>query len=670
MRKEWRRWGARLMAGIMIATSAWMPVYADVAVTIPAEGKYTTETEYTTEITEYKKLPVATDTEADRDDEIPDDEIPDDEIPDDEIPDDEIPDDETPLPTATPTEAIPVETVLPVATPTTLMMAPMMLASSQVINLSEATTVFTIAQDGEYTFTGEWPDKGDLYWNTNGQVITVKTGVTATLNFQDATIKNGNSNGEYNVLNLEAGAHVTLNLSGTNQFLATTSVSGAAIHVPVGASLTIEGREEASLLARSRSYGAGIGGNSGEDAGTIIIKGGNIYATSGYREDDSEVPGLSKSGAGIGGGADGASGTIKIHGGAVLAKSSKAAGIGAGGTSPKNNFTVYASLEQARVELRGAGTAQKITVPAGESQLIDENGTLAQIEYGEETSYEVFKVTSEKGANDGITVRSNGSVELSGTGPYTISMINPNTEVRSRVIEIKSACTVTLDGVRMDASFMDKNPPIDIARGLSGVTLILEGKNYLKGAQLTSAIDNHETPLTIQGDGSLTAIAGGGSAAIGASYNGNGNNITIAGGNLTLYGGSDSACIGGGVNALSTPHNFEISGGTVHLIQEHASYLLGSAYRSYGAYDNICISGGEVTGTINYTGDSYYASFARICDGPIQIKAPDRKSVILYAGEKSPGQVVFGTSTEGEHTFQKSDWYMHVTYMDNPIALR
>lgn len=219
MRKEWRRWGARLMAGIMIATSIWMPVHADVAVVIPAEGKYTTETEYTTEITEYKKLSVATDTEADRDDEIPDDEIPDDEIPDDEIPDDEIPDDEIVLPTATPTEAIPVEEVLPVATPTTLMMAPVMLAPSQVIDLGEATTVFTIEQNGEYTFTGEWPDTGDLYWNTNGQVITVKAGVTATLNFQDATIKNGNSNGRYNVLNLEAGANVTLKLEGMNQFL-------------------------------------------------------------------------------------------------------------------------------------------------------------------------------------------------------------------------------------------------------------------------------------------------------------------------------------------------------------------------------------------------------------------------------------------------------------------
>ena len=68
-------------------------------------------------------------------------------------------------------------------------------------------------------------------------------------------------------------------------------------------------------------------------AGTIIIKGGNIYATSGYWEDESMIPGLRDSGAGIGGGAGGASGTIEIHGGAVLAKSAKAAGIGAGGTS-------------------------------------------------------------------------------------------------------------------------------------------------------------------------------------------------------------------------------------------------------------------------------------------------------------------------------------------------
>lgn len=666
MRKEWRRWGARLMAGIMIATSVWMPVHADVAVAIPAEGKYTTE------ITEYKKLSVATDTEADRNDEMIDDEIPDDEtplptatpteaIPDDEIPDDEIPDDETPLPTATPTEAIPVETVLPVATPTTLMMAPMMLASSQVINLSEATTVFTIKQNGEYTFTGEWPDTGGLYWNTNGQVITVKTGVTATLNFQNATIKNGNSDGRYNVLNLEAGAHVTLNLRGTNQFLATTSVSGAAIHVPAGASLTIEGGEEDSLLARSRSYGAGIGGNSGEGAGTIIINGGNIYATFGYQADESVIPGLRDSGAGIGGGAGGAGGTIEIHGGTVLAKSARAAGIGAGGTSSKNKFTVYTSTEQARVELRGTEAAQKITVPAGKSQMIDGSGAMTQVEYGEAPSNAVFLVTSEKGADDGIEVRSNGSVSLNGTGPYIISMINPNSEVVGRVIQINSACTVTLDGIRIDASSSNKVSPLEIDSGLSDVTLILKGQNYLKGAQLAAAIDNHGTPLTIEGDGSLTAIAGSGSAAIGGSQGKGGSHITIAGGNLTLYGSSDSACIGGGSKAAGT--DIKISGGVVRLIQENTGYLLGGS-RSYGMTEGICISGGEVTGTIEYQGDPQYNSLAKISEDPIKIQASNGQGATVYAGASSPGEVVFGTTTEGVHTFQDSDWYMHVVYGD------
>lgn len=373
------------------------------------------------------------------------------------------------------------------------------------------------------------------------------------------------------------------------------------------------------------------------------------------------IPGLHDSGAGIGGGAGGASGTIEIHGGAVLAKSAKAAGIGAGGRSHKNNFTVYASSEQARVELRGAGTAQKITVPAENSQVIDGDGTLAQIEYGEETSYAVFKVTSEKGDNDGIEVRSNGSVALSGTGPYTISMINPNTEVTSRVIEIESACTVTLDGIRMDASSMDKNPPIDIASGLDGVTLILKGNNYLKGAQVTSAIDNHETPLTIEGDGSLTAIAGSGSAAIGGSVGERGSHITIAGGNLTLYGSSDSACIGGGSRAAGT--DIEISGGVVRLIQENTGYLLGGS-RSYGTTEGICISGGEVTGTIEYQGDPFYNFLAKISEDPIKIKSSKGQGATVYAGASSPGEVVFGTTTEGVHTFQDSDWYMHVVYGD------
>lgn len=187
--------------------------------------------------------------------------------------------------------------------------------------------------------------------------------------------------------------------------------------------------------------------------------------------------------------------------------------------------------------------------------MIDGNGAMTQVEYGEAPSNAVFHVTSGQGDNDGIEVRSNGSVSLSGTGPYTISMMNPNKEVVGRVIQIKSACTVTLDGIRIDASSSNKVPPLEIASGLSDVTLILKGQNYLKGSQVTAAIDNNGTPLTIKGDGSLTAIAGGGSAAIGGSVGERGSHITIAGGNLTLYGSSDSACIGGGSRAAGTRYS-------------------------------------------------------------------------------------------------------------------
>lgn len=56
--------------------------------------------------------------------------------------------------------------------------------------------------------------------------------------------------------------------------------------------------------------------------------------------------------------------------------------------------------------------------------MIDGNGAMTQVEYGEAPSNAVFHVTSGQGDNDGIEVRSNGSVSLSGTGPYTISMMN------------------------------------------------------------------------------------------------------------------------------------------------------------------------------------------------------------------------------------------------------
>ena len=55
---------------------------------------------------------------------------------------------------------------------------------------------------------------------------------------------------------------------------------------------------------------------------------------------------------------------------------------------------------------------------------------------------------------------------------------------------------------------------------------------------------------------------------------------------------------------------------------------------------------------------------AKISEDPIKIQASNGRGATVYAGASSPGEVVFGTTTEGMHTFQDSDWYMRVVYGD------
>ncbi|MCR5249272.1 MAG: hypothetical protein K6E50_01555, partial [Lachnospiraceae bacterium] len=92
------------------------------------------------------------------------------------------------------------------------------------------------------------------------------------------------------------------------------------IHVPEGSSLTIEG--EGKLIATSENFlisRAGIGGNNGENCGSITINGGIIEATG------------NQNGAGIGGGKNGSGGTIIINKGEITARGGLyAAGIGGG----------------------------------------------------------------------------------------------------------------------------------------------------------------------------------------------------------------------------------------------------------------------------------------------------------------------------------------------------
>lgn len=172
-------------------------------------------------------------------------------------------------------------------------------------NIEEATVA--ISADGQYRVYG-----------TNTQTsnyITVDSGVSASVVLENVNIARGPA------ITVNSGAILTLILKDDSVNTLTGSTYNAGLRVPAGAQLTIQGQDNdtGTLTVYGGNGGssgyaaAGIGGNSGEDAGTIIINGGNITA---YGGSDSSGPG-----AGIGGG--GNSGTthpcqsITINGGTV-----------------------------------------------------------------------------------------------------------------------------------------------------------------------------------------------------------------------------------------------------------------------------------------------------------------------------------------------------------------
>ena len=547
-----------------------------------------------------------------------------------------------------------------------------------------------IDQNGDYTISG-------TYEKTTGtdHVITVKNGVSATITLKGVSIETANANTvQMSCIELEKGADVTLVLSGKNN-LYTVSNSGAAIHVPEGSSLTIRaGSDQDVLYAFARAYGAGIGGNSGEGHGEITIESGTVAACSGMRLTDEgpEKGTESDSGAGIGSGADGTGGSrIVITGGSIYAAASVGSGIGGGsnGTSGpieisggeidawggkdnntvttaaigpdtvggKNNiFTLRAGeTQKATAEFLGVDPTKTYTVNIGNEQTIKYPGSRVKISYGEKTRNGKLTVTPE----EGVTYSGNGRVEIAGAGPYTVTMTDSGTATRE-FIEIKSSCTVTLKQLNIYPN-APKVPAIDIDAGLAKVTLKLEGRNILKGAELAAAIDNHGTPLEITGSGSLDATAGSGSAAIGGSYSlysvPIGKNITISGGDLTLRSNGDGTCLGAGAAgsaSTGSADNLVISGGNVNLIKSGGGYCIGSTDFDVYPVPNIRITGGNVTATVS--GDT-----GKICQSPITIAPENGKTATLYTGNSAPGSAALGLRGEGAYE-PASEKYMRVKF--------
>ena len=138
-------------------------------------------------------------------------------------------------------------------------------------------------------------------------------------------------NGESHVTTyLEGKNKISINKSATSSSKLT--VSPAGISVAKDAKLTIdsEPEQQGSIEVLNNTNvsktGAAIGGNGGEDAGIIHIKGGTVTA---------KMTNSSPRGAAIGASEGKSVKEIRISGGVVTAKGSWGAGIGTGGANGK-----------------------------------------------------------------------------------------------------------------------------------------------------------------------------------------------------------------------------------------------------------------------------------------------------------------------------------------------
>ena len=178
---------------------------------------------------------------------------------------------------------------------------------------------------------GPEPGEGEIevqFVDANGdpmqQLCTVVTADTATF-----------TNGGWYVVNADVSRDGTIAVEGSANLVLvddetltiTVSSSSAGISVTNGCSLTIYGQSNGTgaIDATGGSFGAGIGGNYGDNSdhtvgacGTVVINGGTIVAKG-------------NSAAGIGGGTYGNGGTVTINGGTVTATGgNNSAGIGGG----------------------------------------------------------------------------------------------------------------------------------------------------------------------------------------------------------------------------------------------------------------------------------------------------------------------------------------------------
>ncbi|MCL2142332.1 MAG: carbohydrate-binding domain-containing protein, partial [Methanimicrococcus sp.] len=127
-------------------------------------------------------------------------------------------------------------------------------------------TVLTIGDGADIIITGAVD---------NGRCIVVESNAEVNITLDNVTIDTRNFSTSPFLLN--TGADVALILKGDNFLYAGDNQAGIQT---TGAALKIDGA--GSLTANGGWYSAGIGGNNGNDGGTVEINGGVVKAADGW----------------------------------------------------------------------------------------------------------------------------------------------------------------------------------------------------------------------------------------------------------------------------------------------------------------------------------------------------------------------------------------------------
>ena len=193
----------------------------------------------------------------------------------------------------------------------------------------------------------------------------------------------------------------------------------------------------------------------------------------------------------------------------------------------------------------------------------------------------------------GQTVRQGGGAAVPDSAPVITGTSKENNVTINA--EKDQTANVTLSDVYIDVS--GKSEAAVTTTGEGNVSIELNGDNKLKSGEGHAGLEKKNGgSLTIADkdeNGKLTAEGGKYGAGIGGGNKGNGDNITISGGEVKATGGNYGAGIGGGYEGEGS--NIAITGGEVEATGGIGGAGIGGGKN--GAGSSIAISGGEVKAT-------------------------------------------------------------------------